>query len=231
MPYYGKKPNLPKENDWPQNLIDAIGFEWDDPLEHLSDDGEMALAMCLCHLTEREKKVLWYRYFGQHDLVETGKLFGVTRERIRQVEAKALRKMRHPSDAGGYILRNGVKAYIDKLVEEKVSRILLFRREELENEYRHKRLELEIGKEKANKIFDADKVLAMEIEDLDLSVRPYNCVKRVYCDTVGELVKKYPTFEDAMQIRNLGRKSLEEISKRLKELGIIWPAYGENEDR
>lgn len=225
MPYMESKPNVTRSNDWPYNLIEAIAIRSEEPLENLNDEGEMALAMCVCHLTEREKKVLMCRYYEQKSLAETGKVFGVTQERIRQVEAKAIRKLRNPNDAGGFILRHGVKAYIDKLVETRVRVALEKRAEELENAYKKKMLELELGKEEAEKIDIGSKILAMTIEELDLSVRAYNCVKRSMCDTVEDLIRRFPTYEDAMNIRNLGRKSLEEISDRLKSLGIIWPIY------
>lgn len=62
------------------------------------------------------------------------------------------------------------------------------------------------------------KVMDMTIEDLDLSVRSYNCLKRAGINTVAELVQK--TEEDMMKVRNLGRKSLEEVKKKLAELGL-----------
>lgn len=57
----------------------------------------------------------------------------------------------------------------------------------------------------------------MTIEDLDLSVRSYNCLKRAGINTVAELTQK--TEDDMMKVRNLGRKSLEEVKKKLLELG------------
>lgn len=63
-----------------------------------------------------------------------------------------------------------------------------------------------------------EKVLEMTIEELDLSVRSYNCLKRAGINTVQELANK--TEEDMMKVRNLGRKSLEEVKARLEELGL-----------
>ncbi|MFB7303906.1 DNA-directed RNA polymerase subunit alpha [Heyndrickxia sporothermodurans] len=62
------------------------------------------------------------------------------------------------------------------------------------------------------------KVLEMTIEELDLSVRSYNCLKRAGINTVQELANK--TEEDMMKVRNLGRKSLEEVKAKLEELGL-----------
>ena len=65
---------------------------------------------------------------------------------------------------------------------------------------------------------DKEKVLEMNIGELELSVRSYNCLKRAGINTVEELCDK--TSEDMMKVRNLGRKSLEEVLAKLKELGL-----------
>lgn len=65
---------------------------------------------------------------------------------------------------------------------------------------------------------ERDKVLEMTIEELDLSVRSYNCLKRAGINTVEELVNK--TEEEMMKVRNLGRKSLEEVEQKLDALGL-----------
>ncbi len=65
---------------------------------------------------------------------------------------------------------------------------------------------------------EKEKVLEMSIDELELSVRSYNCLKRAGINTVEELTNK--TSEDMMKVRNLGRKSLEEVLGKLKELGL-----------
>ena len=65
---------------------------------------------------------------------------------------------------------------------------------------------------------EKEKVLIMSIDELELSVRSYNCLKRAGINTVEELTNKTP--EDMMKVRNLGRKSLEEVLAKLKELGL-----------
>ena len=62
------------------------------------------------------------------------------------------------------------------------------------------------------------KIMDMTIEDLDLSVRSYNCLKRAGINNVSELVQK--SEDDMMKVRNLGRKSMEEVKKKLIELGL-----------
>lgn len=65
---------------------------------------------------------------------------------------------------------------------------------------------------------EKEKVLEMSIDELELSVRSYNCLKRAGINTVEELTNK--NSEDMMKVRNLGRKSLEEVLAKLKELGL-----------
>ena len=71
-----------------------------------------------------------------------------------------------------------------------------------------------------------DKILEMNIDELELSVRSYNCLKRAGINTLQDLTNK--TSEDMMKVRNLGRKSLEEVLAKLKEYGLELKAGDEN---
>lgn len=75
-------------------------------------------------------------------------------------------------------------------------------------------MEIMIEKEEDKK----EKVLEMTIEELDLSVRSYNCLKRAGINTVQELAQR--SMDDMMKVRNLGKKSLEEVERKLKDLGL-----------
>ncbi|WP_031517166.1 DNA-directed RNA polymerase subunit alpha [Desulfofalx alkaliphila] len=75
-------------------------------------------------------------------------------------------------------------------------------------------VEIMVEKEEEQK----DKILEMTVEELDLSVRSYNCLKRAGINTVEELIQR--TEEDMMKVRNLGKKSLEEVVNKLAELGL-----------
>ena len=63
-----------------------------------------------------------------------------------------------------------------------------------------------------------EEVLERTIEELDLSVRAFNCLKRAGVNTVGDLIGKSP--EEMMKVRNLGKKSLEEVMSKLESLGF-----------
>ena len=73
---------------------------------------------------------------------------------------------------------------------------------------------------------EKEKVLEMSIDELELSVRSYNCLKRAGINTVEELTNRTP--EDMMKVRNLGRKSLEEVLAKLKELNLQLSPSDEN---
>ena len=75
-------------------------------------------------------------------------------------------------------------------------------------------VEIMVEKEEDQK----EKVLEMTIEELDLSVRSYNCLKRAGINTVEELANN--SEDDMMKVRNLGKKSLEEVIQKLEELGL-----------
>ena len=75
-------------------------------------------------------------------------------------------------------------------------------------------VEIMVEKEEDQK----EKVLEMTIEELDLAVRSYNCLKRAGINTVEELANK--SEDDMMKVRNLGKKSLEEVIQKLEELGL-----------
>lgn len=77
-----------------------------------------------------------------------------------------------------------------------------------------KNTEIMVEKEEGKK----EKVLELSIEELDLSVRSYNCLKRAGINTVEDLANK--TEDDMMKVRNLGRKSLEEVLGKMEELGL-----------
>ena len=74
---------------------------------------------------------------------------------------------------------------------------------------------------------ESDKVLEMNIDELELSVRSFNCLKRAQINTVEELVNK--TEDEMMKVRNLGRKSLEEVINKLEELGLGFKKSGEDQ--
>jgi len=227
------------EAPWPYNLLDDIvspysknaGFDenaehWDSVLTEEQCEGlEYAIEN---GLTERERKAIHVYYERGMTLEEAGAEFGVTRERVRQVLAKAVRKLRHPS-------RRKLIEYGPKMVAE-------------ESEYQKKRDELDrksavleedeaILSERLRRYSEARLLLQanglwypaekaedsqlpitlMPVEAMDLSVRSYNCLRRVGYYTLGRVMEAAKTGE-LRKVRNLGRRSLEEILNKVKAI-------------
>lgn len=182
-----EKPVIP----WRVKLCDdAIGEIEDKP-----SDFDSSVDYVLTTLTEKEQRVIAYRYKEKLALEESGKREGVTRERIRQIQQKALRKMRNPSRSN--ILRFGIKETERKKEEERKA----FEAQAISEKGRLKRLYeqgVEIG-----------------IEDLDLSVRAYNCLARANVYTFSDLLKM--SSNEIYSLHQCGRKTTEEICYKVRE--------------
>lgn len=165
-------------------------------------------------LAERERTVLEMRFLDGKTYEECGKHFNVTRERIRQVEQHAMRKLR------GQALKMVMNPA--EVFDEMRSRAL--KAEAEVNAYRKKikNIRKVLGCPDTGNIPEEPEektgIDDMSIEDLELSVRSYNCLYRANIRTVGALKKL--TYERLRRVRNLGRKSVDEIVAKLKELGI-----------
>lgn len=164
-------------------------------------------------LTEREEDVIKLRFKEGLTLRETGQKQNVTQERVRQIEAKAIRKLRHPTRK-----KLMIAAPLSELYELQEKYNLLSR----EHELLVKAMELIQGKvttpQSIEKMANAAVWMQTELEDLDLSVRTYNCLKRANKNTLRDLVEMRPG--DLQKVRNLGRKSFDEVVNTLKRYGL-----------
>lgn len=151
------------------------------------------------NLGDRELKILKYRLIDELTLEQVGDLLGFTRERIRQIEAKAYRKLRHPSKRFSDILETKDIEYYKNLMNEFFETV-------------------EINVNKVEKLEDSDTDLLQEIpiEDLNLTLRTYNCLKRAGINNVYDL-QNY-SITDIKKIKNLGKKSLEELLDKLENI-------------
>ena len=143
-------------------------------------------------MSERSQKVLKQRYEDGLTLNEIGKLHNVTKERIRQIQAKAVRMLRHPSR------RPSIEKGLEAAKQE-------FEKKEKELKNRKKLMETE---EKTGP--------DSPIEKLELSHRSYFALIRAGCLTVGQVISKYEKGTITF-IRNLGKKSEEEIAIKIFE--------------
>ena len=182
---------------YPDNLLyDIFGGDWEYPRPA---DFDGSLEYVLHTLTERERRILGFRYKDSLIFEEIGKRECVTRERIRQICAKSLRKLRHPYRLD--FLKYGVSGVIARKVE--------------------KAREAALASLPKPDIPKSD----ITIEELELSVRSYNCLKRAGMNTLRELSEM--TFDELCNVRNLGKRSIDEICAVLTNYGIRLKKGGE----
>jgi DNA-binding CsgD family transcriptional regulator len=164
-------------------------------------------------LTERERAVVANRYVERLTYEETAKLYNITRERIRQIEAKALRKLRHPTKRVLYtaIPRSELTALWSKY--DKLARGY----ERLKEAYAVVR-QKEPDETEISAVLDGKTLLSTKLEELDFSVRAFNCLRRAGKNTLGEIADM--TMDELLRVRNLGRKSAQEVINRLAERGL-----------
>lgn len=210
----GRELHIPKgaETPYPYNLLDeVIRGRWESVL---STDQEAGLEHALYTLTEREQQAI-EEYFGNGGTLEsTAKLWNVTKERARQIIAKAVRKLRHPMRFK--IIKYGLEGWERRKAIEQEDLML----DEQEEMLIHRRAIVE-------QLIEEKQEINREttIEDMQLSVRTYNCLGRAGIRTLNDLMKytKENGYSGLCRIRNLGRKSLSEIFRKMEELtGTDW---------
>lgn len=157
-------------------------------------------------LNYREQMIIEMRYRDSYTLEDVGKKVELTRERVRQIESKALRK-----------IHIGIERYL----RERCHNLA-----ELQNENAQLRqyiAALEVAKSADTSATAATRPAALStaldtiIEDLDFSVRTYNCLKRAQLNTVQDIVNYSADFG---RIRNLGRRSIDEIASKIAGLHV-----------
>ena len=208
---------------YPWNLAcDIFGenkTEPEDKLEFIGNVSPHALRKALDDewFTDRERKVIELRYKDGMTLEQVGNVFGVQRERIRQIQAKALRKLRHPRLSRHYRLDTMERWYDaeEELSKMRLENIRLQNRLDALTELASRNItpaELdEIEKERERK-------QSARIEEMELSVRSWNCLCRANIRYVKDL--EGMTIEKLAKIRNLGRKSMNEVVAKAAEWGI-----------
>ena len=208
---------------YPYNLILAVsGVKDRDEEGNVTDEAKLemysvyipALLKSVKSLSEREQKILSLRF--EHGLTyeQCGYRFNVTRERIRQVEAKALRRLRHPMHYKRWHYDTIGKYYEAK---DEASRYLL-ENITLKDKFNSLTKIMGLSNIEPPTIEEKKKILDIDIEEMELSVRSYNCLKRAGINKISDM--NGFTVNQFMKVRNLGRKSIVEIADKLKEYGI-----------
>lgn len=212
-----------KDLEYPLNLIWAV-CEDEEILENADTISDLSgsVEYALCTLSERERDIIIKRFVNKLTYKEAGDLYGVTRERIRQIEAKALRKLRHPQRSKYLIY--GISGIIENIKTDYHNKLsdLGIRLAEL----------CKVNEKTADKIIEEHSALrklykADSIEQADFSVRTYNCLKRHGIKTMSELATL--RYDEIVKIRNIGRKCIKEIIDKLKEYGyaVNYNEFGE----
>lgn len=171
------------------------------------------ISAALATLTEREQGVIALRFQRKMTLEQSGKEYGITRERVRQIEAKAIRKLRHPSRTKMF------QAIPLAEIQEQNTKY-----NELSREYERLSKAFELCTAKTTEpgvvVPMAELAMTMQtpIHELDLSVRAYNSLRRAGKDTLRDIVEM--TEADISQIRNMGRKSAEEVMRKVESYGL-----------
>ena len=201
-----------KKKEYPQNLLSQVfvnGLPTD-----LPDDVALVLEYIIQKtLTEREGRVLDMRYKRYMTMAAIGEEYGLRAERIRQIEAKAVRKLRHPSRSK-YILM-GMEGYInysrDTAVDE---RLREYKKEIISLEKKIAELTDTEYEEEKNELENAP------LAELDLSVRTFNILYRAGYSTVKELLDA--DAEKIVSLPNLGLKNFSDLINVLSEKGFGW---------
>lgn len=210
---------------WPYNLAEEIlGEEF--PCVMTRDQME-GLREASAHLTEREQECIWLYYKLGYTLDEIGKRYSLGKERIRQIIARGVRKMKYPRFADmvryGYsgALARGENKRLERENEELEKRNAYLKARIEANQTAADEMSRELKGQVGTPVVDVS-TLDISINELDLSVRAYNCLHRAGCDTVEDIVKycKDPDKNGLLGIRNMGRHSAEEVSMKLRSFGI-----------
>ena len=227
------KENVIDENqllEYPETLLKELEITQEEYSNYYTEivpnfDDNFKTACEKVMLNEREIGCLLSRYKDLFSLEEIGKKYGITRERVRQIIIKSIKKIKSVKscfingkdklelinkqereqllqEIRDQLTKDVIKEQLLKLSDEEIKETLVI----LNNEFAKR-------KEEEHK-----KSHGFYIEDLDFSVRTYNCLKRYGINDLYELQNM--TIEDLMKVRNLGKKSVKEIKNKLLEMGI-----------
>lgn len=170
----------------------------------MPDDAEETVEEIMASLDDKYRDILVRRINGE-TLESIGAAYEISRERIRQIEAKVMRKLHNPARVRLLTMGRAAAADMENGLREDLERVARQRVIIEEDERRLKEEEAAMWRSKP-------------IEELEPTVRSYNCLKRAGIDTVGDLVE----WDSASlkQLRNFGRKSFVEIEDKLHAIGL-----------
>lgn len=200
---------------YPYNALESAGIsDIQVPPDLVGCFSEVLIARC----TEKERQCIELFYRDRKTLLQIGEHYNLSRERIRQIIVKGLKKIKYFIYRYETLKKEEQRKIEERQREEKLQQ----QREELIEAFREKGIITEdIAVYFGEPQFEATpsyNASSLVIEDLDLSVRSYNCLRRAGIRTVSELINK--TENEVYHIRNLGKKSLKEIKEKLISNGF-----------
>ena len=201
---------------WTENLFCAIiGIKNDaSAITKYPSDVRITIIKLIKDLPEREQKTIVYTYRDEMKLDEIGELLGVSAERARQIQSRALRKLQNRGRQAYLVLGDGYwfekRKIREKILEDNSVKLLEEEIKRLENLLSHRRTEL----------YDTPSLPdEISIRDVGLSVRAYNCLHRASINTLSELIEHTPS--EIKKLRNMGEHTLEEIETMLDRYGLV----------
>ena len=189
-----------------------------DSIEKMPPDVRVTMEKAVHTLTEREEKVIRLFYEDNFTKEEIANEIGRSVERVRQIKAKAMRKLSHPSRHGYMVFGDGYYCSRKAAYEDVYNNaVAAAKQREID------KLDLMITERKAVIATDSPYIPRPfkgndDINVLDLSVRSYNCLWRSGIHTINDLLGV--TVEELSKVRNLGYKSYNEIVSVLEKYGL-----------
>lgn len=215
-----KTKDVPLSSDeYPLNLITAIiGQTKRSVPEPFTSDHWAGLQYVLSLLDEREQGILKQRYCEKLSRSVIAATYGITPERVRQIEVKACRKLQRVPN-WNYIAY-GVAGYLRKVTASEHSKGFTAG---YRAGYQDGQKDAALGVQRE---YGSDEVMNQPVESLNLSVRAHNCLVAAHCKRVGDVVRL--TAEEIATMRQLGKVSANEIAMAIKRHGIehsAWEKY------
>lgn len=216
--------------DWRTRfLVDCIG------LTKVLDNFDDAFKKASVTLTDREEYVISQIYMYGKTLKEVGEDIEKSSETVRQIKMKALRKMRRHHKLFTISEEELKLEELNSENESLMTEIVRLKEEnETLREYYNDLISLKLsyknnirlmeGKEPfkdLEEMYEAEAKLNLPLDEMGLSVRSYNCLKRSGCNTTGDILEHFKTIKDLLEVRNLGRINAREIIETMHNLGFI----------
>lgn len=203
------------EECYPVNLMRVVLSADDEMIDSPWNYDILGFQKLIAELSDREQRVIELRYRFGMTLESAGKEMQVTRERVRQVEIRAIRKLSGNIHRFQKPDQVEVHDYEELLRENQVLRSAFDNLVGVIHDVYPQILE---KVKEAQRKAEADVVENKHIEELELSVRSYNCLCRAGLNTIGKVIEYDKNPKTSwMNVRNLGRKSIEEIRVRMFE--------------